>query len=201
MIYEFWSNADFFDEISSVYLIDSNIDTISYRGYSNKQFKLIFESGHKLDDSQLPELTFYYEESQGDIFTELLLNVYGLTIVSKLVKKIFVENQIQGVQYVPITIKSRDRKTVNKNYYIINFLSITDAINLEYSDYIFHEKYDIYSFWSNQICFDEQKIGTVDIFKDLKSLKAVFVSSRVKKIFTDNNWLEMNFTPLECGTN
>lgn len=197
MIYKFWMNADYFDNIDGVVLEDSNIETILYKEYKKGWFKLAFEKGVEIDLSLLPEIKFYHNLQKGQVFSEILINVFGLTIVSESIRQAFMRNGISGIQYIPITIEEIREGEIKHGYYILNFLNVVDAINLQYSEYEYLEKYNIYTSWGNRICFEEQKISKLDIFKDKKSPKSIFVSEKVKHIFTQQNWEEANFTLLD----
>lgn len=196
MIFKFWLNADFFDKQNSLVLDDSNIKDIEYAEFKKGWFKLAFEKGKLIDISELPEIYFYYSSSKGNQSNVILLNSFGLTIVHDTVRQVFLENKVTGIQYIPITIKDRDSKNCVEGYYILNFLNVVDAINLELSEYDYFADYNIYTFWGNRICFNGNKVNKLDIFKDVKSPKSIFVSQKIKDIFSKNGWAEMNFTPL-----
>lgn len=197
MIFKFWLNADFYDQQNSLILDDSNIKDIEYGGFRKGWFKLVFEKGKVIDISELPEIYFYYSSSKGKQFDVVLLNSFGLTIVNDTVKQLFLENKVTGIQYIPITIKDRDCGNDVTDYCLLNFLNVVDAINLEFSEYDYFEEYNIYTFWGNKICFNGYQVEELDIFKDIKSPKSIFVSQKIKDLFYQNRWAEINFTPLE----
>lgn len=196
MIFKFWLNPDYFDKQDSLILDDSNIRDIQYKRYKKGWFKLAFERGVEVDLSILPEINFYYSSSKGNQFDMFLLNSFGLIIVSAKVKQVFLEDEVTGLQYIPVNIEDKDQKIPTKKYYLLNFLNVVDAINLEYSQYDYFEKYDIYTFWGNRICFNHFRVVNLDIFKDIKSPKSIFVSQKIKDIFYQHKWEEMNFTAL-----
>ncbi|MBS4770398.1 hypothetical protein KG090_04330 [Carnobacteriaceae bacterium zg-ZUI240] len=197
MIYKLWLNADYLEKINHVLLNNSNIKEIEYPGYKKGWFNHAFNEGKMIDMSLIPELKFYYNSTKGDVFTEILQSVYHIIIVSKKVKKIFDFNGVIHLQYIPIVIEDTHLGNINTEYYVVNFLKKIDGINLEHSRYDYFEKYDVYTFLGNYICFNKEKIQNLDIFKDLKYNSTVFVSEKIKKIFNENNWQEMNFTPMD----
>lgn len=197
MIYKFWKNADYLNSMNNVILTSGNIDEIQYSGYKQGWSHYAFSKGKKIDTSLFSELKFYYDSTNGDIFTEILQNVYSLLIVSKKVKQLFDEQNIEYLQYIPIEIKEMNTGVVHNDYYVVNFLKKIDGINLERSQYDYLEEYDIYTFWGNHICFYKDKVQNIDVFLDDKASFTIFVSEKIRKIFKENNWQEMNFTPMD----
>ncbi|MDG3132764.1 hypothetical protein MKL26_07020 [Streptococcus suis] len=201
MIYKFWIDADYFDNIDAVILDDSNIADIQYKSFRKGWFKLAFESGNDIDLSLLPDIKFYYDSLKGNIFSEVLINAFGVVIVSNCIKETFIEEGILGIQYIPITIEDRSGSRVCDDYYIINFLDIIDSINLDLSTYDYLEEYNMYTFFGNSICFNKKSIEGHDIFKDVKAIKSIFVSETVKNVFIKMGWKGINFTPLMVTKN
>lgn len=197
MIYKFWDNADFFESINCLMIKKGNISEMDYPGYKKGWFNYAFNEGKRIDTTLIPDFKFYYDAKEGDVFTEVLLNVHGLLIVSKAVKQVFDENDVKYLQYIPIEIEEQNTGITNTDYYIVNCLQRIDGINLEYSRYDHLEEYDMYTFWGNYICFNKAKIEGLDLFKDVKAPNAIFVSEKIKNIFKENNWQTMNFTPMD----
>ncbi|MCW6664443.1 hypothetical protein NHG32_01990 [Aerococcaceae bacterium NML191219] len=197
MIYKFWRNGDFLDTINFLRLNNGNIDEMDYPGYKKGWFNYAFNEGKCIDTTLIPDFKFYYDAKEGDVFTEVLLNVHSLLIVSKAVKQVFDENDVKYLQYIPIEIEELNTGITNTDYYIVNCLQRIDGINLEHSRYDHLEEYDMYTFWGNQICFNKDKVESLDVFKDVKAPNSIFVSEKIKNIFKENNWQTMNFTPMD----
>ena len=120
MIYKFWDNADFFESINCLMIKKGNISEMDYPGYKKGWFNYAFNEGKRIDTTLIPDFKFYYDAKEGDVFTEVLLNVHGLLIVSKAVKQVFDENDVQYLQYIPIEIEEQNTGITNTDYYIVN---------------------------------------------------------------------------------
>ncbi|HFI0712815.1 TPA: hypothetical protein ACGO5E_002139, partial [Streptococcus suis] len=151
MIYKFGRNANFLDTTSVVILDDSNIKEVCYLDYKKGWFKLAFIAGEMLELSLIPELIFYYNSSVGGEFYETIINAFGLLTIRSDVMEAFIENGVTGLQYIPIIIEDKETGYRNTDYYIVNFLTQLDAVNLEFSKFNYNAKYNMYSFWGNRI--------------------------------------------------
>ncbi|MGT2964053.1 imm11 family protein [Streptococcus acidominimus] len=141
-------------------------------------------------------MVFYYSYAKGWEFYETVINAFSLLTIRTDVKEALVENGITNVQYIPVIIEDIDTGEQNTDYYVVNFLTKLDAVNLDNSQFYYNPKYNSYSFLGNCIYFNSNIIDGVDIFIDIKASMSIFVSEKVKQIFKDNNWQTMNFTQL-----
>lgn len=139
-------------------------------------------------------ISFYYDENEGDIWTDYLANDKGWFIVSDRLKELF--NKIRSdVQFVEIEIYDRNGINSMKKYYIANILKVVDALCLDKSDYFetyIEGKGTIYTVSKYGIY--ENKTEGADVFKlDNWQQVPIFVSENFKREIEMNNYSGMAF--------
>ncbi len=144
------------------------------------------------------DIEFYFDEIEGNYWTDYLANDKGWFIVSEKLR-VILKSLKSEIQFIKIKIFDNDGCYVEKNYYIANIVKIVDALCLDRSEY-FESYIDgigaIYSVSKYGIY--ESKTDGADIFKlDKWQQIPVFVSEEFKKNVEMNYITGMSFREIE----
>ncbi len=143
-------------------------------------------------------IMFYYDENEGNVWTDFLANDKGWFIVSEKLRLIL-QGLNSEIQFIDILIFNNDGVTVEEKYYIANIVKVVDALCLNKSDYF--ETYiegrgTIYTVSKYGIY--ENKTEGADIFKlDNWQQVPIFVSETFKKAIELNKCTGMSFREIE----
>ncbi|SFL18190.1 hypothetical protein SAMN05216390_11332 [Lachnospiraceae bacterium KH1T2] len=130
---------------------------------------------------------FYFDENEGDIWTDFIANDKGWLIVSEKLKFIL-ERAKTSIQFIKLNVKDYKGRRVNKKYYIANIIKKVDALCLDKSEYFTTyikgigeiytvSKYGVY----------EEKVEQNDIFKLKENNQVpIFISDKLKKAMENN---------------
>lgn len=126
---------------------------------------------------------FYYDEQEGNEWSDYLANDKGWFVVSDKLRKVMLELNIE-IQFLPVSIRNINSNIVSNNYYIANIIKVVDALCLDKSTYFQTEiegvgviytvsKYGIY----------ESKTEGADVFKlSNRQEIPIFVSEKFKSL-------------------
>ena len=91
---------------------------------------------------------FSKQRPEGMILTDWIKNESDWLMISDRFKKLLESVELGSVEYLPIKIKNHKGKIVSKDYWIVNFLVHTEAVDREMSIYDDHPVYEdkIFSF-------------------------------------------------------
>lgn len=144
------------------------------------------------NENEIIEL--FFDEKEGNIWTDYLANDEGWFIVSEKLRQI-----LQGlnaeIQFIDIIIFDNEGVAVEEKYYIANIVKVVDALCLNKS--VYFETYiegrgTIYTVSKYGIY--EDKTDGADIFKlDNWQQVPIFVSETFKKTIELNNCTGMSF--------
>jgi Immunity protein family (Imm11) len=98
-----------------------------------KQFNVyrLFD-GKRIDD--WPDgVIFYCEVTQEDDF---VLGGLHWKLVSERFQNVFEKNQVQGVQFLPVTIMDRQQRKAYDTYFVLNVFQTVSALNWEEVGYL-----------------------------------------------------------------
>ncbi len=152
--------------------------------YGVKQNDLI--KGELFEDKEIC-FQFYYDEKEGDIWTDFIANDKGWFIVSDRVR-ILLENCNSDIQFLDTVITKKNGEREEKKYFITNVVKVVDALCLDKSDYFETNikgigviytvsKYGIY----------RDRTDNADIFKlGNRQQIPTFISERLKDMFEKN---------------
>ncbi len=156
-----------------------------------------FSVGKYYDNKNL-NIMFYYNESEGNVWTDFLANDKGWFIVSEKLKQIL-QGLKSEIQFIDITICDDVGVVEGKKYYIANIVKVVDALCLNKSTYF--ETYiegrgTIYTVSKYGIF--ENKTEGADIFKlDKWQQIPIFVSETFKRVSELNKCTGMSFREIE----
>lgn len=105
----------------------------------------------------------------------------------------FIKGGIKGLQYFPIKLVDVVTQKVNWNYILMYIENFIDAFDMERSKYKYNAKYDFYTFIPKETCLNQNVCLEYDIFRCSKSVAAIYVSDKIKKIAELNNWIGFAF--------
>lgn len=144
-------------------------------------------------------IMFEYNPAEGHIQTDYMGNVYGWPILSEKAAKLFSGLIKNDIQMLPIKILNKDTRQAIDEYFVLNILSLIEALDLENSvyNYVITEgkkelaviKYGI----------KETKVIDHHIFRLKESPFAIFVSKEFKKVAEDNTMLGMEFLKVKMS--
>lgn len=131
---------------------------------------------------------FYYEKTDGDIWTDYLANDKGWFLVSDKLKALL-ESINTSIQFLAVGVREKDDDKVINQYYVANIIKVVDALCLEKSQYFTTEiegmgtiytvsKYEIYA----------EKTDGADVFKlSNRQQIPIFVSEKFKELIEKNS--------------
>lgn len=77
---------------------------------------------------------FYYDNQEGNIWTDYIANDKGWFVVSGKLKELL-ESVNTDIQFLKVNIIEKNTAETNKEYYIANIIKVVDALCLEKSRY------------------------------------------------------------------
>ncbi|MCR4831708.1 MAG: DUF1629 domain-containing protein [Pseudobutyrivibrio sp.] len=144
--------------------------------------------------SESINIIFFYDEKEGNVWTDYLANDKGWFIVSERLK-VLLQKMNSNIQFIDIRIYDIENQDTNKTYYIANILKVVDALCLDKSEYFetyIEGKGMIYSVIKYGIY--ENKTEGADVFKlDNWQQVPIFVSENFKREIEINNYTGMAF--------
>lgn len=159
------------DGTNTIYAETTNMDEIEYEDVKKGFFDNIILAPRSINN--WPNVEFYYSSKVSNSEGNYLLNIKRWPIVHIRVMEEFNKRGIEGVQYFPV-----------------NFI---DAFDMEKSKYKYNEKYDFYTFMPKETYLNRSICSEHDIFRCSKSVAAIYVSEKIRKIVEDNHWLGFTF--------
>lgn len=176
---------------NTIYAETTNIDEIEYSDMKKGSFDNIILAPYLINN--WPNVEFYYSSKVSDLQSDYLLNIKRWPIVHIRVMEEFNKRGISGIQYFPIRLIDVVTQKVNSNYVLMYITNFIDAFDMEKSKYKYNEKYDYYTFMPRETYLNKSICSKYDIFRCLKSVAAIYVSERIKKIVEDNHWVGFAF--------
>ena len=153
-----------------------------------------FKTGKYYESNHAEKIEFFFDESEGKIWTDYLANDKGWFIVSASLKLILQEVNSE-IQFISIEIYDKDGNSADVDYYIANIVKVVDALCLDKSDYFesyIEEVGTIYSISKYGIY--EKKTENADVFKlDNWQQIPIFVSEIFKEAVELNECTGMSF--------
>lgn len=136
------------------------------------------------------------EENDGEP-DDVLQNGYGLPIFSKRLVKAICDAEIEGFQFLPVTVMDYGGKSV-RPYYIANCLNMFDAFDPDKSGYNkIPDDFVNPSARGKIICYRfvliAEKIESCDVFRIPGQINAYFVSDKFVKMFRKNSFSGYSF--------
>ncbi|SHH28602.1 imm11 family protein [Clostridium grantii] len=155
------------------------------------------ESGiriEKWDD----RITFTYDPNEGNRATDFLCNDLDWFLVSNRFRNIMESNNIEGIQYLNITVENQLNQKKLKGYSVLNICNLLDALDLE------HSIYDEFEIDENEkVIFVKQRTLKSEVIKgnDIFKLKGDnfvnFVSEKVKNLIENNGLTGFDFSEVK----
>src|SRR5699024_5184349 len=155
-------------------------DTHGFEQYELKEGGLI--------ENWNENITFYFNLTDGNGFTDYLANNLGWLTVSRKFKDII--KKIGGdVQFLPVNVVDFESKSKidNDEYFVANVLDIVDALNLENSDYSVMDLDGEKIYSVRKYAVSENKINSKNLFKLKGDEIPLFVSETFKQLVEESN--------------
>ena len=178
---------------NTIYAETTNIDEIEYPNINKGFFDNIILSNQKIDVANWPNVEFYYSSKVSDLESEYLLNIKRWPLVHRKVQHEFERLSVGGVRFLPIKLIDVVTNTVNDNYVVMDILNFIEAYDLNKSTYKYNEKYDYYTFLPHETYLNRLVCEQYDVFRCAKSVSAIYVSEKIKKLVEENNWVGFEF--------
>lgn len=196
MYYKLSFDMDGLDEsikagTNTIYAEATNMDEIEYENVKKGFFDNVILTMQTI--TNWPDVEFYYSSKASNLEGEYLMNVKRWPIVHIRVMEEFIKKGIQGLQFFPIKLVDVATNNVNTNYVVMYIKNFIDAFDMEKSKYKYNKKYDFYTFIPRETYLDKNVCMGYDIFRCSKSVSAIYVSEKVKKIVEDNHWIGFSF--------
>lgn len=131
---------------------------------------------------------FSYNLFEGDIKTDLLSNNKGWILASEGLKSIF-QTLTEKLSFIEVSIIDSDNNELNSSYFIINILTIIDALLLEKSTYFTLSSQTGLEFpIVSNFAVSEKSLNGIDVFKLPDPFKQfLFVSEKFRNIVIKEN--------------
>ncbi len=177
---------------NTIYASSSNLCEIESAGIKKGFFNTIVlhESDTIVD---WPCVKFYYDSQVSDLESEYLLNVDRWPIIHQKVMLEFNSNGINGIEYYPIQLIDQTTGKINNNYYLMFIDNFIDAYDMEKSEYVYNDKYDLYTFIPMKTYLNKKVCSNYDIFRPNKSRAEIYVSHKIRNIIESNKWIGFDF--------
>ena len=134
---------------------------------------------------KIDERTCFYT-SRGSVFEDYLDNILGWPLISKKLKKIFLDLNISGVKFFPIAIKNEETKTKICDYWLLNIYNFPDALDLSKSRYReFLEEHNMVMGLTHPVLIGNQ-VENMNILRVRKEKMIIYVSGKLKKAIEKN---------------
>lgn len=196
MFYKLLFDMDRIDESikngeNTIYAERTNIDEIEYEDIKKGFFDNVILSSRNINN--WPNVEFYYSSKASDLESDYLLNIKRWPIVHIRVMEEFNKRGITGLQYFPVRLIDVVTQKINTNYVLMYIVNFIDAFDMEKSKYKYNEKYDFYTFIPKETYLNKSVCSQYDIFRCSKSVAAIYVSEKIKRIVEDNHWVGFTF--------
>jgi hypothetical protein len=119
-------------------------------------------------------------------------------LVSKKVRKIFEDNMIQGIQFLPVIIELQNGFEL-PGYSILNIIRLISGLDYEHTTWLTDQKWnveypqlDIF-----EIALTQTLVDGNDIFRIKQSQTEVFISKRVKSLLVAEKVSGFTFIPIK----
>ena len=194
--YQLSYDMDLIDELikideNYIYAETTNIDKVESEKTKKGYFDNIVLKPNF--DEKWPNIEFYYSSKVSTKESDYLLNVKRWPIVRVNVCEKLKEEAVNGLRFYPIKLIDVVSKKVNENYYLMYIDNFIDAFDMQKSRYKYNEKYNYYTFIPRQTYLNKEICSNYDIFRCIKSVAAIYVSEKFKKIVEENNWCGFHF--------
>lgn len=135
---------------------------------------------------------------EGSIFKDYQPCAIGWPLFSQKTKNLINENEIDGVQFLPINIVNRKTNEINKNYYTVNILnSVNEAVDLNKTLHHYSKDADN----NDVLMIDDprpkiiyEKVKNLNIFRIKENPFSIYISETVKKLFERHNITGIEYT-------
>lgn len=190
-------DMDLIDEAIScgnpfIYAEASNLGEIEVEGVKKGFFdNIIF---HKITMDKVPDMIFYYSSLAATRENDYLVNVNGWPLVHKKVKDKLIQDEIKGISFYSIQLIDVCTDKVNNNYFLLYIENFIDAFDMEKSQYIYNEKYNLYTFIPKKTYLNRANCDGYDIFRADKSVASIYVSEKMKELIEGNGFTGFMFT-------
>ena len=140
-------------------------------------------------------MQFECDLKKGSVVTEYLGNSYGWDIFSEKALGSFGDLISNDVQLLPIKVINKTTKQEISKYFVVNALTILDALDLESSVYTYYDIEGRNEKWLSVIKYGikGENVREHHIFRLKESPADVFVSEKFKKIVEKNKMLGIDF--------
>lgn len=175
-------------------LDDSNDSDVVVHCENTHGFEQYMLKEGNLIENWNENITFYFNLTDGDRFTDYLANNLGWFIVSIKFKEII--KKIGGdVQFLPVNVVDFESKSKieNDEYFVTNVLDIVDALNLENSDYSVMDLDGEKIYSVRKYAVSEDKINNKNLFKLKGDEIPLFVSETFKHLVEESNMIGCEF--------
>jgi hypothetical protein len=132
-------------------------------------------------------ITLTYDPAEGNVKTDILGNDLGWLIISEKLRKLFENERVEGLQYLPVRIKNVKTQENLDGYSVVNICNLPDALDLE------HSKYDVFDVNETEhmrsveiYALKASQIGSLDIFKLKGESIPKFISERILEVMRKN---------------
>lgn len=149
----------------------------------------------RLSDWPSPLFTRYSDDwPEGIHLTESISNPFGWLLISDPFKKILEEINLNDVEYLPIGICDHQGNLVNDSYYIVNFLSLVEAVDRNESVYEKDagEKEKIFRF-DKFVLLKSIELTGPPIFRLKENPRLILVRQDLVDRFAKANWTGHQF--------
>jgi len=141
-------------------------------------------------------MAFEYDPKEGHVATEYLGNVYGWSIFSEKAIKLFGDLITDDVQLLPIKVINKDTGVETDKYFVVNVLSLVDALDLENSVYTYFGDGEEKRLSVMRYGIDGEKAAGHNIFRLEGSPFSVFVSDKFYKTYKKNKMYGCSFSKI-----
>ncbi len=179
------------DGTNTIYAETTNMDEIEYEDIKKGFFDNIILAPRTINE--WPNVEFYYSSKVSELESDYLLNVKRWPIVHIRVMEEFNKNGITGIQYFPIKLIDVVSQRVNTDYTLMYIENFIDAFDMDRSKYKYNEKYNFYTFIPMKTYLSKDICSKYDIFRCSKSVAAIYVSEKIRKIVIGNQWIGFSF--------
>lgn len=139
-------------------------------------------------------ISFSFNPSGGNRFTDFLANDLNWFIISKAFKETLEKNEVMGLQYLPILVINDATGEISRDFYLANVCNLIDALNLENSKFSIYKNLDGSDLISiNVYALNNHAIKDVDIFRVKESNIPIFVSEKLRKLIKKNKFSGCDF--------
>ncbi len=161
--------------------------------------EMIWEDGEILNPEvhDFTNLEFICENLPSWKLTDYMMSDMGCSVISERCKNIFDQLWLNNIQYFPATVIEKEGEKAKNGYYAINFIELTNCIDIESSDLDSktNRKWELF-IWS---------IDSLTLLKDIDCQNAIFRAWQFTRIIiADQKCKDLleknNLTSIRCIT-